>query len=242
MNFVMTWALVRREHGKLWLRVDDADEARSRDVYTAAIKDTLHWLGFDWDHETPPQKERRALYQKWLAQLPHYACDCSRKVLQERTGGTRYDGHCRERGLPHVPGRTQLRFLSAGTVDDVVLWRKEDLPAYQLVSLSEDLDAGVNFVVRGADLLDSTRAQQLLAEALGPDGEGFTRATFVHHPLLLDPTGQKLAKSRGAHSLQDLRTSGASVAQVYALLCQATGWQLEARCLGDFLRYDFSGK
>jgi glutamyl-tRNA synthetase len=77
---------------------------------------------------------------------------------------------------------------------DFVIWRRDDLPSYQLVSVIEDRDLGTTHIVRGEDLLASTAAQIFLAPALGADT--LVTAFYLHHPLLTDVNGVKLSKSR----------------------------------------------
>lgn len=157
-----------------------------------------------------------------------YACPCSRRQIGERSPDGRYPNTCRERGLPfdaprtawrvRVPEGTQVSFREwrsgtrsyplAGEMGDFVVRRKNGLPAYQLASLVDDLHYEINFIVRGADLLASTAAQQFLAAGL--DARPFREALFWHHPLLTGPDGEKLSKSKGAGSLQEWREAGRS--------------------------------
>ena len=89
---------------------------------------------------------------------------------------------------------------------DFVVWRRDDLPAYQLAVVADDAAMGITEVVRGADLLLSTFRQLLLYRALG-----FTPPAFYHTPLVSDPaTGLRLAKRHAALSLRQLRASGLS--------------------------------
>jgi glutamyl-tRNA synthetase len=156
-----------------------------------------------------------------------YACACSR--AQVRGFGGVYPGTCRDLGLdsaldagtPEGPERS-LRFrvpdASVNVRDadggafalhpvrdmgDFVIRRRNGDPAYQLASVIDDEDLGVNFVVRGLDLMPSTGAQLSLAAAL--DLRAFARARFWHHPLVLGNEGEKLSKSRGSESLAALR-------------------------------------
>ena len=89
---------------------------------------------------------------------------------------------------------------------DFVVWRRDDVPAYQLAVVVDDATMGITEVVRGADLLLSTFRQLLIYRALGcPPPE------FLHAPLLNDPaTGQRLAKRHEALSLRQLRAQGAT--------------------------------
>ena len=84
-----------------------------------------------------------------------------------------------------------------------IVWKKDGLPAYQLSSLVDDSHFGVNFIVRGKDLLASTSAQLWLAQLL--DKNDFLETHFLHHPLIKDPKNEKLSKSQGARSLKHLR-------------------------------------
>ncbi len=86
---------------------------------------------------------------------------------------------------------------------DFVIWRKDDLPAYQLACVVDDAAMEISEVVRGADLVTSTFRQLLLYRALSlqpPD--------FYHCDLVLDSQGQRLAKRHDSLSLRDLRVQG----------------------------------
>jgi glutamyl/glutaminyl-tRNA synthetase len=92
---------------------------------------------------------------------------------------------------------------------DFVLWRHDDVPAYQLAVVADDLAMGITEVVRGADLLVSTARQLLLYEAFGQ-----RPPAWYHCPLVVDETGQRLAKRQAALSLRALREQGRSPAEV----------------------------
>jgi glutamyl-tRNA synthetase len=109
----------------------------------------------------------------------------------------------------------------AGTFGDFVLWRKDDQPSYHLASLLEDEEGGINFIVRGRDLLLSTAAQIYLAQCFG--FSLFPACRFVHHGLVLGKNGEKLSKSRGAHALKDLRQSGGSFADAVKTAARILG-------------------
>lgn len=90
------------------------------------------------------------------------------------------------------------------TLGDFVVRRADGLFAYQLAVVVDDAAMGITEVVRGADLVESTAAQLLLYEALE-----LNPPTFAHVPLMLDASGERLAKRRGAETLFELRASGA---------------------------------
>ena len=95
------------------------------------------------------------------------------------------------------------RFVAGKDFGDFVVWRPDDVPAYQLAVVVDDAAMQITEVVRGEDLLRSTARQLLLYRALGlppPD--------FHHCPLLTDENGVRLAKRHDALSLRCLREQG----------------------------------
>jgi glutamyl-tRNA synthetase len=92
----------------------------------------------------------------------------------------------------------RLHGTLSGVVDDFVLWRGDDTPAYQLAVVVDDADQGVREVVRGDDLLDSTPRQLELARLLG-----LPQPRYAHVPLVLGPDGARLAKRHGSVTLAD---------------------------------------
>lgn len=221
LNFRRTAELAADIGATLALRIDDVDASRYRREYAEDIFANLRVMGIAWavgprdvdDFEAHwSQRAKKDIYraelQRALARgLRVYACACSRAVQPGPASGG-CAGGCRERGLPLEPGRTALRVavepgavVDFGTeqvsldseMGDFVVWRRDDLPAYQLVSVLDDRDLGVTHIVRGRDLLPSSAAQIHLAPWLG--AEGVARATYVHHELVTDASGEKLSKS-----------------------------------------------
>jgi len=98
---------------------------------------------------------------------------------------------------------------------DFLVWRRDDVPAYQLAVVVDDAAMQITEVVRGADLLKSTARQLLLLRALGhspPD--------YFHCQLLRDPAGVRLAKRHDAPSIRHLRESGMRAHKVLEM----AGW------------------
>jgi len=92
---------------------------------------------------------------------------------------------------------------------DFVVWRRDDLAAYELAVVADDHAMEIAEVVRGADLLTSTARQLLLFEALG-----WTPPAFAHAPLVCDAGGRRLAKRSGGLAIRDLRAAGWTPAEV----------------------------
>src|SRR5205807_7681725 len=97
----------------------------------------------------------------------------------------------------------EQRFVAGRDFGDFVIWRHDDVPAYQLAAVVDDDAMRITEVVRGADLLVSTARQLLLYRALGLEPP-----QFYHCPLLTDEHGVRLAKRHDALSLRALRGRG----------------------------------
>lgn len=248
VNFILAWLLVRKEGGRLKLRIDDLDSERCRPEYIEDIFRQLDWLGLDWD-EGPfspddfarrhSQRLRLERYRAVLAELAErsriFACTCSRREIQQVSPGGLYPGTCRGRSLRPETAHTLRVQVEAGTriavdpvslpldqaLGDFVIWRRDDRPAYQLASLVDDLDDRINLIVRGEDLRLSTAAQLYLAVQLG--WEEFLRSRFIHHPLLPGPDGRKLSKSDNALSLLAMRTRGGTPLLAYRAAARQLG-------------------
>ena len=122
-----------------------------------------------------------------------------RPVFHDRVGGAWGEG------LEESPG-------------DFVVFRSDDVPAYQLAVVVDDAEMGIDEVVRGDDLLLSTARQLLLYDALG-----HPRPAFGHVPLLLGPDGVRLSKRHRGTTLREMREAGFGAGQVVGRLAHAVG-------------------
>jgi glutamyl/glutaminyl-tRNA synthetase len=168
-----------------------------------------------------------------------YPCTCSRKDLTQAASAPNdsddepiYPGRCRGRTDGNkfaepagVNWRFRVRdgeeisftdlhlgaqrFVAGHDFGDFVIWRRDDVPAYQLAVVVDDAEMKITEVVRGADLLKSTARQLLLYHALG-----WTPPAFYHCDLMLDEAGVRLAKRHDALSIKHLRESGWSAEEV----------------------------
>ncbi|MGB7640137.1 MAG: tRNA glutamyl-Q(34) synthetase GluQRS [Terriglobales bacterium] len=99
----------------------------------------------------------------------------------------------------------QQRYLPGQDFGDFLVWRRDDVPAYQLAVVVDDSAMRISEVVRGADLLKSTARQILLLRALGCQAP-----EYFHCELVRDSTGARLAKRSDALSIRHFRASGMS--------------------------------
>lgn len=103
-------------------------------------------------------------------------------------------------------------YVAGSDFGDFVVWRRDDVPAYQLAVVVDDEAMEITEVVRGVDLLKSTARQLLLIHALG-----YRVPDYYHCNLVRDEKGVRLAKRHDALSLRALRERGLSPAEVLAM-------------------------
>jgi len=106
----------------------------------------------------------------------------------------------------------QQSFTPGIDFGDFLLWRKDDLPSYQVACVVDDAAMNITEVVRGRDLLKSTARQILLQRALG-----LPTPNYYHCDLMRDDAGARLAKRHDALSLRALRERGLTPEQVRAM-------------------------
>jgi glutamyl-tRNA synthetase len=212
---LLAWLYARSEGGRFLMRMEDLDSGRVRlGVEERQLAD-LAAIGIDWDGPVVRQSERLELYERALEQLDTYPCFCTRAEIREAVSAPHgpvgaYPGTCRElsaaeRAEREAAGRPPaLRVRTDGEVDDFVVRRGDGAFAYNLAVVVDDAGMGVDQVVRGADLADSTPRQTWLARVLG-----LQVPEYVHVPLVLGPDGTRLAKRHGAVTLRELSATEA---------------------------------
>jgi len=122
-------------------------------------------------------------------------------------------------------------FANAG-LDDFVLWRGDGTASYQLAVVVDDAAMAVSEIVRGDDLLRSTPRQLALYRAMG-----LKAPTFAHVPLLLTPTGDRLAKRTRPASVASTRDAGVAANVVVGRLAASAGLCAEGEAVSaDDLR------
>lgn len=216
-----------KHHGGTWLiRMEDLDTPRCVPGAADDILRTLAAFGLNSDEPVIVQSQRRAAYAAALHQLQTlgavYPCACSRREIADSAlhgiDGLIYPGTCRN-GIPagrearawrvntaHFPLST-IHFNDAlqgcieqhleREVGDFVVKRTDGVFAYQLAVVVDDACQGINHVVRGADLLDSTPRQMYLQRLLG-----LPTPTYLHLPVVVNKQGEKLSKQTLAKPVQ----------------------------------------
>lgn len=246
LSALLVWLDARARKGQALLRLEDLDVTRVKAAWSDALLEATRWLGLDWDavivqtRQTPSHE--RALDQLAEAGLL-YPCTCSRA---DRTGGRRapdggwaYENTCRGKPLPdggwravnsnvrvQLPddrvelvddGGLDLSQTPAHDMGDPIVRRRDGVIAYQLAVVVDDADEGITDIVRGRDIAPSTATQVMLQRLLG-----LPTPRYRHHFLLLEQSGDKLAKLHGAIPWSELRTHY-SGEQLCGVLAHAAG-------------------
>lgn len=166
---VYNWLFARHYGGQFILRIEDTDPTRSFDEMTESIKESLKWLGLNWDEGPYFQSQRIDLYQKAADRLyaegKAYYCFCRPEELESRRkealaakGAVRYDGRCRnlteeQRTELEAAGRPKALRIAipedgATTFEDLVLGHlsRDNTELDDFIILRADRHPTYNFV------------------------------------------------------------------------------------------------
>jgi len=248
---MLAWLTARSVGEGFLVRVEDLDRVTASVDHERRQLDDLRAIGVDWDRPILRQSERFARYHAALDRLIDagltYECYCSRREIREATAAPHgpgleggYPGTCRDlsdserrRRRAERPPAVRLRADPAvrlriddllagptdGTPGDLVLRRNDGVPAYHLAVVVDDAAQGVTTVVRGDDLLPSCFGQLALQQLLG-----LPAVAYAHVPLVVGPTGQRLAKRDGAVTRRDLVAAGVSDERLVTVLAGSLGF------------------
>ncbi|MEM9564555.1 MAG: glutamate--tRNA ligase [Actinomycetota bacterium] len=223
---LFNWMYARKTDGAFILRIEDTDADRSQPELVEAIRESLQWLGVDWDEEYR-QSDRfdryREAVEKLVADGCAYYCDNTPEEIKARVGEHGgYDGYSRDRGLGPGEGRVvRFRTPDDGTtswddvirgrvefdnadMDDFVIVRSSGVPMFHVANAYDDLDMGITHVVRGEDLVNATPRVLLLREAMGAT----EHPIYAHLPLIVNEQRKKLSKRRDDVAVGDYRDRG----------------------------------
>ncbi|MEF9437227.1 MAG: glutamate--tRNA ligase [Candidatus Mariimomonas ferrooxydans] len=230
---LFNWLYARHNNGIFVLRIEDTDRTRSTEEYIEAIIEGMKWLGLDWDEGPFRQTERFDIYRNYGDKLINegkaYYCYCPPEELESRRKDAmsqgrpvKYDGRCRDLDKP-VPGikavvrfrmpregQTVVNDLIKGKVifensqlDDLIIFRSDGTPTYNLTVVVDDIDMGINCVIRGDDHLNNTPKQIQLYSAFG-----YSVPKFAHLPMILGSDKARLSKRHGATSVMAYHETG----------------------------------
>ncbi|WP_028007624.1 tRNA glutamyl-Q(34) synthetase GluQRS [Solimonas flava] len=220
----------RCNDGRWLLRIDDLDRPRCVPGADTQILRQLEAHALYWDEAPRYQSQHLAEYESALARLAAqgwlYACRCTRAALAASAlpgpDGPVYPGTCRTLrlafddqalrvsvpdGLLRLDDRIQGRLQrdAASELGDFVVRRRDGIIGYHLACAVDEAAQGITDVVRGADLIGATFAQNVLQQALA-----LPTPRYAHVPVLVDASGHKLSKQNHAAPL-DTAEAGANL-------------------------------
>lgn len=183
-------------------------------------------------HEPYFQSQRGAIYRSYIERLlteqKAYRCYCTPAEIDEQKAKAqaekrqyRYDRRCRDRkDQPDLPHTVRLKVPLEGitgfddfvygrievenaNLQDWIIARTDGSPIYNFVVVVDDIEMGINLVMRGEDGLNNTQPQLTLYQALG-----VTPPRFAHLPFILGQDRSKLSKRHGPVSITQYRDDG----------------------------------
>jgi glutamyl-tRNA synthetase len=232
---LFNWLYARAKGGKMLLRIEDTDRARSTEGAILAILEGLSWLGLDWEGEPVYQlvraRRHKEVAEELLAAGNAYRCYASTEELaamreRARTEGRApgYDGTWRDRDVKEAPpGITPaIRFRAPREGETVI----EDRVQGRVVFPNKDLDDlvilrsdgtptyNLSVVVDDHDMgiTHVIRGDDHLTNAARQTqiyrALGWKTPVFAHVPLIHGPDGAKLSKRHGALGVEAYRAMG----------------------------------
>ncbi len=237
---LFNYLFAKNQGGKIILRFEDTDRARSKKEYEENILDALSWLGMEFA-ETYRQSERTSIYRKYLEKLVSsnaaYISDetdtAGKKssVIRFRNPNTTITFNDLIRGDITFDTKDLNDFIIARSIDD---------PIYHFAVVVDDFEMGLTHIIRGEDHISNTPRQILIQEAIGAP-----RPIYAHLPLILSKDRSKLSKRSNAIATTDYRELGylpEAVINYLALLGWNPGTEQEIFTIKELIQQFDIGK
>jgi glutamyl-tRNA synthetase len=193
---LFNWLYARHAGGEFHLRIENTDTGREVAEATDHIKESLAWLGLDWDGEVTFQLDRmercREEAHRLLEEGKAYEDEGAIRIRMPDAGVTGWDDAVR--GPVEVPSEE---------LEDLIILRSDGRPTYNFASPLEDWLDGITHVIRGDDHVSNTPKQIRVLEALGAD-----IPVYAHVGNVLGTDGKKLSKRHGAVGVDEFRREG----------------------------------
>lgn len=210
--------------GSFMLRLDDTDAARNDPAHTALIHTCLDALGLVPDsfatQSSRADRHAQAALDLLGAGLAWRDADGSVRLSDapiDALGDSFFDLAAGDVGISGT-SRDQCRGLT--------LLRSNGSATYPMASVCDDVDFGINFVLRGADHLSNTPKQLAIAQAMAMAGSSaaadFVSGTVFAHVGLITKDGKKISKRDGGSSLLDVLDMAPAAAVLHWAL--RLGW------------------
>jgi glutamyl-tRNA synthetase len=193
---LFNWLYARHYGGKLLLRIEDTDRARSEERFLEEIMTDLQWLGIDWDDEPIRQSGRfdvyRAAAEKLLKQGKAYREGEAYIFKVEKARTIEIDDM--------IHGRITF---NTDEIKDQVMIKSDGSPTYNFCCVIDDAFLEITHIIRGDDHVSNTPKQILFYDALG-----LKVPQFGHMPLIMGMDGSKLSKRHGGVSVEEYKREG----------------------------------
>jgi glutamyl-tRNA synthetase len=212
-TFLFNWLFARQHGGECLLRIENTDTSREVAESVEQIKESLVWLGIDWDGDVTFQldsaEQARERAQQLLSEGKAYEDDGAIRFRQPE-GSVSWDDAVRGR----------IEFQNEN-LPDLVIVRSDGRPTYNFASPVEDLIDGITHVIRGEDHVSNTPSQINILRALGAE-----LPVYAHVPNINGADGRKLSKRHGAVSIDAFRTDGYLPSSLFNFLA-LLGWSFD---------------
>ena len=230
---LFNWLFSKNQKGNFYLRIEDTDKERSKDVYKEQIIQSLKWIGIQHDSneyiQSTKLKKHVTIANELLENNFAYKCYCSEKVIEEEKNRAKqkklpyiYNRKCRNlkeqpknsepvlRFKSKIEGDSILKDLVQGdvriensTIEDFIILRKDGTPTYNLSAAVDDKDMNITHIIRGDDHKMNTFKQMQIFQSMN-----WNLPTYVHIPLIHTSDGKKLSKRDNASTLEDYKKIG----------------------------------
>ena len=193
---LFSYFFARNQKGKFILRIEDTDQARKVEGAEEVIKESLSWIGVDWDQYVI-QSGRLNEYTKYANEL------VSKGLAKEEDGAIRFIiPNTGETSWIDGVGKKKITFQNKD-IENFIILKKDGFPTYHLANIVDDHLMEITHIIRGDDWIPSTPKHIMLYKAFGWD-----LPKFVHAPNVLGADGKKLSKRFGAKSVLDYKKDG----------------------------------
>jgi glutamyl-tRNA synthetase len=187
------WLSTRAPGGKFFLRIDDTDKERNKEEYTNVIFETLSWLGLDYDDLLFQSKQT---YQHALNRLPTQKLENGAVAL------------CLENQIipsswqDEIAGPVKITDTDILQTQKMVLIKADGMPTYNFASVVNDIEMGINYIIRGVDHTVNTAKQAILFHLLDAP-----LPKFAHLGLIVK-NHKPLSKRDGSASMLSYKQAG----------------------------------
>ncbi len=251
-TFLINWAMARRNHWRVVLRIEDLDGPRLKNDADRLAIDLLGWLGMDWDDGPTWQKADLSPYHAALQRLAEagqiYPCTCTRKEIERAQSAPhgnehelRYPGTCREK-LSAVNYQPSADHAWRFVVPEESVSFADCFAGPQTINVQQQVGDFVVATKAGlpayqlavvvddaaSGVTDVVRGDDLLRSTARQmmlyRALGLGNAPRYHHlPLVLGPDGRRLAKRHGDSRIDTYRRAGVPAQRLIGLIAEWCG-------------------